>query len=125
MTESEFIEELARLIHEDATSQRMRIRWWEKTIRGWLTRPLVVAATSAPTSEFWAALYPASARPGDDPDVIVPLQPDSELADIKQGDEVDVLGVPQVGHAIIIVANGSVIRPAGPATARMRGGPKL
>ena len=61
-------------------------------------------------------LYAPDAAPGDQPLVIMSVQPDAPVGEIERGQRVMARGQPEPGHAMVLVDGDVVIPCAGPAT---------
>ena len=127
LRESQYPDELRRVTAELSPERPVKITWTSRQVQRWPTQSLISIATSEPVREVVAAVYDAEASSGDLPIVLVPAHPTHEvdLTALTQPARAKAYGVLEVGYPIVLAIDDLVLRPAGPATVRLRRGPPL
>lgn len=118
LRESEYPEELRRLLAERTPQSRHQVRLWKKRrTKAPLLFSLAELLLSGSEDGWWVGVYAPDAQAGDKPILVVPVLPDQpQEADLGDGPELaTVFGTTRVGYPLLIDLNGRTFRPAGPA----------
>ncbi len=131
MTDETFIDELRQLKADLGPSVQMRVRWGELSDDKLVVGGSLLLGLTSRFNWLWAyqlvkeqnpflCLYRIDAEPGALPDVLVDVPNAPEVEEIQPGSVADVHGIPQPGHAVVVVVNGHTFWPAYPARTKAR-----
>jgi hypothetical protein len=124
VTLTEWEAELRKMRVELGPTRQMRLRWYSKKhvesgAAGWS-----ILAGDGIGETLVLALYDDHASPGDRPRAEVEVESNTMITDVPQGSVVEVAGLPEPGHAVVVLIGDAQHWPTYPAGLSLRA-PKL
>jgi len=120
VTLSEWEHEIERLRADLGPLESMRIRWRFKSSIRPAASLLELVAGAGSDERLIISLFPMTASPGCRAQGEVEVAADRRIQRTPQGAEVLVAGIPEPGHAVVVVAGGHEFWPVYPVTLGLR-----